>query len=298
MRVRVIINPSSGRQILQRRAERLVEQLMREGTFSEVDWVRTLGPGDAFRAARFFQEWQFDLIFAVGGDGTINEVVSGLISGRHQTPLAILPAGTVNDFAYAMKLPRTEATVARMIRHGHIRLVDVGCANERYFVNVAAAGLLTDVAYKVPADAKTVLGKLAYVLEGARDLSSQMLRPIPVHIETAERVIDEEILLFIVSNTSSVGGFRNLAPQASVSDGLLDVVLVRPQTLLDMIPLLVQMVNGIPVPHPKIEYFQTAALRISTPQEEPVTIDLDGEMGGALPVQISVAPAALHLIVP
>ena len=298
MRARVIINPTSGRQTLQKKAERLTEHLLADGTFSDVDVVRTIGPRDAYYAARFYQDWQFDLILAVGGDGTVNEVVSGLIDGKHQTPLAILAAGTVNDFAYAMKLPRADSAVSKMIRQGKTRLIDVGRANERYFVNVAAGGLLTDVAYKVPTDTKTVLGKLAYVIEGAKDLSSQALHPIAVHIETPDRVIDEEILLFIVSNTSSVGGFRNLAPQASVTDGLLDVVLVKPQNVLELFPLLVQMVNGVHVNHPKIDYFQTASLKISTSKKESISIDLDGEWGGELPVELSVKHQAIRLIVP
>lgn len=298
MRARVIINPSSGRQTLQRKAERLTETLLADGTFSDVDVVRTVGLRDAYIAARYYQDWQFDLILVVGGDGTVNEVVSGLLDGKHQTPLAILAAGTVNDFAYAMKLPRTDSAVARMIRQGKTRLIDVGQANDRYFVNVAAGGLLTDVAYKVPSEAKTVLGTLAYVIEGAKDLSSQALRPIPVHIETPERVIDEEILLFIVSNTSSVGGFRNLAPEASVTDGLLDVVLVKPQNILELFPLLVQMVNGVHVNHPKIDYFQTDSLIIAAPKSDSFSIDLDGEWGGELPVELKVRHQALRLIVP
>jgi len=172
MRARVIINPSSGRQTLQRKAERLTKTLLADGTFSDVDIIRTTGAQDAYIAARYYQDWQFDLILAVGGDGTVNEVVSGLLDGKHQTPLAILAAGTVNDFAYAMKLPRSDNAMAKMIRQGKTRLIDVGQANDRFFVNVAAGGLLTDVAYKVSSDAKTVLGTLAYFSRG-QDSSTQ-----------------------------------------------------------------------------------------------------------------------------
>ncbi|MDD2533366.1 MAG: YegS/Rv2252/BmrU family lipid kinase [Eubacteriales bacterium] len=298
MRARVIINPSSGRQIIQHRAERLVNSLLADGTFTNVDTVKTRKGGDAYQAARFFQDWQFDLILVVGGDGTVNEVISGLLDGHHQTPLAILPAGTVNDFAFAMNLPRTEGKLAKMLRKHKTVAVDVGRANDRYFLNVAAAGLLTDVAYKVPSDAKTVLGKLAYVLEGARDLSLQSIEPIRVRVETPEQTFDEDILLILVSNTSSVGGFRSFAPQASVSDGLLDVIIVHRQNIFEILPLLLQVVNGDHVSHPKISYFQTDHLSLTCVDKCPIAMDLDGERGDHLPVEISVLPRAINLIVP
>ena len=298
MRARVIINPSSGRQTLQRLAERVVDRLLADGTFTHVDTVITRKGGDAYQAARFFQTWQFDLILAVGGDGTVNEVISGLLDGQHQTPLAILPAGTVNDFAYALNLPRTEGKFLRLIKKFKTQAIDVGRANDRYFLNVAAAGLLTDVAYKVPVDAKTVLGKLAYVLEGARDLTQQTIEPIRMKINTPFLTMDEEILLFMVSNTSSVGGFRNFAPQASVTDGLLDVVIVHRQNFLEILPLLVQIANGVHVSHPKITYFQTDHLTVDCPGHSPIAMDLDGERGDLLPVTISVLPRAIQLIIP
>ncbi len=298
MRARVIINPSSGRQTLQRKAVRLIDRLLSDGTFTHVDTVETKRGGDAYQAARYFQEWQFDLILAVGGDGTVNEVISGLIDGHHQIPLAILPAGTVNDFAYAMDLPKTEIKMVRMIKKMRTKAVDVGQANDRYFLNVAAAGLLTDVAYKVPSDAKTVLGKLAYVLEGARDLTQQTIEPIRLKITSTHQVIDEEILLILVSNTSSVGGFRNFAPQASVNDGLLDVIIVHRQNIFEILPLLVQVANGVHVTHPKITYFQTDKLTIECFERCPLAVDLDGEKGDPLPLKIGVLPSAIHLIVP
>lgn len=298
MRARVIVNPSSGRQIFQLHIERLIERLLSDGTFEYVDTIKTRGTGDAYQAARYYQEWQFDVVLAVGGDGTVNEVISGLLDGHHQTPLAIIPAGTVNDFAFALKLPRTDSKLSKMLRKCKTQPIDVGRVNDRYFLNVVAAGLLTDVAYKVPSDAKTVLGKLAYVLEGARDLSLSAIEPIRVHIETPLQTIEEDIMLFLVSNTSSVGGFRNFAPQATVNDGLLDVIIVHRQNIFEILPLLVQVVNGVHVSHSKISYFQTDHLTIRSVDDQSISLDLDGERGDQLPVEISVLPGAINLVVP
>ena len=298
MRARMVINPSSGRMTSQKVAERVIESLMADGTLTHVDTIQTQKVRDAYQAARVFHDWQYDLFIAVGGDGTINEVVSGLLDGHHQTPLAIIPAGTMNDFAVARNLPRTESKICDMIRGRNMEIVDIGRANSQYFVNVAAAGLLTDVAYKVPVESKTVLGQLAYVLEGARDLSTQMIRPLHMHFETDDRQFDEDILLFLVTNTSSVGGFRNLAPEALVDDGLLDVMIVHRQNVLELLPLLVQLVNGDHVNNPKITYFQTSRLKVTCAEPCDVPLDLDGEFGGNLPVDIKVLPKALRLLVP
>ncbi len=298
MRVRVIINPSSGRQIFQKNAERIIEQLLADGTFAQIDVIKTTGAQDAYKAARFFRPWDYDLIFTVGGDGTVNEVVNGLMDGQHQTPLAILPAGTVNDFAYAMHLPREVSEVCQMLRQRRTIKVDVGQAGRQYFLNVAAGGMLTDVAYKVPSEAKTVLGQLAYVLEGARDLPGQFYRSVTLSLHAPGYVVEDDILLFIVSNTSSVGGFRSLAPEASASDGLLDVVIIHKANFLELLPLMVQMANGVHVNNPLITYFQTPELTIDCLDSCAMPLDVDGERGGELPIKISVLPKALTLVVP
>jgi diacylglycerol kinase (ATP) len=294
----MVLNPSSGRLTSQRVAERVIEALLSDGTLTHVDTIRTEKVRDAYQASRNFLDWQYDLILAVGGDGTINEVVSGLLDGQHQTPLAVIPAGTMNDFAFARNLPRTEDKICDMIRSRKLEAIDIGCANNRYFVNVAAAGFLTDVAHKVPVESKTVLGQLAYILEGARDLSTQAIQPITMHFETDDRQFDEDVLLFLVTNSSSVGGFRNLAPEASVSDGLLDVMIVKRQNVLELLPLLVQLVNGDHVNNPTITYFQTSRLKVTCAEPQEIPLDLDGELGGQLPLDIKVLPSALRLLVP
>jgi len=298
LRVRVIINPSAGRQVIQRCAERIINSLLADRTVGQADIIQTRGRGDAYAAARGINPGEVDLVLAVGGDGTVNEVINGLLDGQHQTPLAILPAGTANDFAFSLKIPRDTARYCAMIRKFRILPVDAGRAGTACFHNVAAGGMLTDVAYKVPSDIKTVLGRMAYILSGAIDLPAQLCRSIPISIRSEEKNIDDDILLFIVSNTQSVGGFRRLAPRASVSDGLLDVLVIHRQGIFDLLPLLVQMVNGEHLNNSRVSYFQTKRLEISSREKNPVKLDLDGEEGAGLPAVISAIPAAIRLLVP
>jgi diacylglycerol kinase (ATP) len=151
---RIIINPSAGRQFFQRNVARIIEKLSREKVLREVATVYTHGAGDAYEAASRLRPGEVDFVLAVGGDGTVNEVVNGLIHSGAQIPLSILPAGTVNDFAYAMKLPRDVAPYCSMIKDFRTVPIDVGKAGDQYFLNVAAGGMLTDVAYKVPSESK------------------------------------------------------------------------------------------------------------------------------------------------
>lgn len=299
MKVRVIINPSSGRQTVQKQAKQIIDKLVQDKTFRQVDIIQTTGAGDAFEAARDFQPWQTDLVMAVGGDGTVNEVVNGLMAGRHlQTPLTILPAGTVNDFAYSMDIPRETDAYSAMLRSFKTRRVDVGQAGDKFFLNVAAGGVLTDVAYKTPSEAKTVLGQLAYLINGAIDLPGQLWQTISIDLISDQKRISEEVMLFIISNTKSVGGFRSLAPDAKVDDGLLDVLVVHKMNWYDFLPLMVKLMNGEHISHKGISYFQTDKLKIICKDACNVPLDLDGEEGGSLPVEISVKKQAIPLIIP
>ncbi len=298
MRVRVILNPSAGRQFAQKNIELIIQGLLQDGTISQADLIETRGQGDAYRAARYFSPFQVDLVLAVGGDGTMHEVVNGLVDGHHQTPLAIYPAGTINDFARSLQISREVEDFKKMIRQFKVRPVDVGKAGDTYFFNVLAAGMMTDIAYKTTLESKTVLGQLAYYITATLDLPNQLERSISAVFESEECSFQGEILMFLVSNTSSVGGFQCMAPQASFDDGLLDVIIIHKQNLLELLPLVVTLGNGEHVKSEGITYFQTKSVKVSSTGPEPVKLDLDGEQVGQLPVEISVVEDAIRMLIP
>jgi diacylglycerol kinase (ATP) len=298
MRILTIINPTSGRQFFQYNARQIVKQLLADGTASHAEIVETMRQGDAIRVARDLKRDQVDLVFAAGGDGTINEVINGLIQGGHDVPLAILAAGTANDFAFSMKLPKGIRAYCSMIKRFKTRLVDIGRIGDACFLNVAAAGLLTDISFKVSSEAKTMFGQLAYLMSGAIDLPTRIDRFLPLTIESAEKTIEDDILLFMITNTSSVGGFRSVAPQANPCDGVFDVLVIRRQTFLEAVPLFIQLANGEHLGNSNITYFQTNKMTVTCRSPEPVQLDLDGEPGPLLPVCIEVVPAAISILVP
>lgn len=176
----------------------------------------------------------------------------------------------------------------------------VGRVNNEYFINVLAAGMLTDIAYKVPKDKKAVLGKMAYYLEGVKEFPKQLSQNMTLTFNSKEYSGTEDIMLFLVANSKSVGGFADAAPLASVSDGYLDVMIIKKMALLTEAPdLIFKLFQGEHPKHPSIEYFQTKELSVlPTEQTAGIAIDYDGEiLEEGLPVDISIVPEALNLII-
>lgn len=238
----------------------------------------------------------FDLVVCSGGDGTLNETVNGLLRCKHPPVLGYIPAGTTNDFAASLGLPRSMEKAAEAAVSGAAVQLDVGRFGDAYFSYVAAFGAFTDVPYATPQGSKNVLGKLAYLLEGAQRLPS--LHPYSIRVEHDGGVIEDDILVGLVSNSSSVAGFPvGRLMDVSMSDGLLEVTLVRnPPSILE----LTRIINHLLVSQldPDMIYsFKTTKLRITC--DTPIPWTLDGEYGGDhLQADICNVPHALRINVP
>ncbi len=296
LRIKTIINPSSGRQTIQHMLDEIIGYLLEAQAIERLDLCYTQSAKDAWNAAAELKKDEYDFVWGIGGDGTINEIVNGLMEGGSQTPLAILPAGTVNDFATFIALPTDSYYYAQMLMEQHKLAVDVGLAGERYFLNVAAGGLLTDIGYKVPVQAKTALGRTAYLLEGAKSLPGTVLSGVNIKCSSKEQTFEGEVLLFLVANTSQVGGFKKLAPSAQVTDGLLDVLIVSKLAPNHVLPLLGQYLIKDHLSNQNIIYFQTDCLHLES--SAPLQLDLDGEAADSLPLTVRCFPQALTLLVP
>lgn len=294
-----IINPSSGRQNFLNMVETLVGKLVMQQLVSHIDIVYTKKQNDAKLAAQKIKKGEYDFVTAVGGDGTVNEVINGVILSETNTPIAVISAGTVNDFANYLHLPQNPDDFCEMIRAFQCKSVDVGKVNDQYFVNVLAGGLLTDVGYKVPKEMKAIMGKMAYYVEGAKDLPKNLFNTVKLRFESEEYTKDVEALVFIVANSRSVGGFKNMASLASVSDGLLDVLVLRKVEFPNITTFLIKILQGDHINHPSVDYFQTKSLKIEyLGEKEPIVVDYDGECLGQLPVEVQVVPNAISLLVP
>lgn len=295
-KVKIICNPNSGRQIFQRNISNL-GKILEENNYY-VDTYMTQKQLDAVHAASEACKDGYDIIISVGGDGTVNEVINGIMANETRPKLAVYPAGTVNDFANYLKIPRPIREFADLIVKEKTTKTDIGLAGDRYFLNVAAAGLLTDVAYKVSSEAKTVLGKFAYYLEGLKELPRQIFKPIRVEFELDNTKYDKEILFFLIANTPSVGGFKYVAPDASINDGKFDLLIVEKGQLIDVANIFFKALLGTHTSHPNLQYIQLDRVRVKSKSDEDIYIDIDGEQGSKLPVDFKIVKGAIDLIVP
>ncbi|WP_077620444.1 diacylglycerol kinase [Bacillus sinesaloumensis] len=276
-RARIIYNPTSGRELFKRHLPEVLEKLERAGY--ETSCHATTGAGDATNAARIAVERKFDLVIAAGGDGTINEVVNGLAQQEYRPTLGIIPVGTTNDFARAIGVPRNIDGACDVIVEGNSVPIDIGKVSDKYFINIAGGGRLTELTYEVPSKLKTMLGQLAYYLKGMEMLPS--IRPTEVSIEYDGKLFEGEIMLFLVSLTNSVGGFEKLAPDSSLNDGLFDLLILKKANLADFIKVATLAIRGEHINDPHVIY--TKANRIKVNPTEKMQINLDGEYGGLLP---------------
>ncbi len=277
-RARIIYNPTSGREVFKRELAEVLKRFEQAGY--ETSTHATTCEGDGVQAARYAVEQKFDLIIAAGGDGTVNEVVQGIAEQDYRPQLAIIPVGTTNDFARALGIPREIQKAVDVILEHNVRSLDIGKVNDQYFMNIAGGGKLTELTYEVPSKLKTMLGQLAYYLKGIEMLPS--LKPTKVKIEYDGKVLEEEIMLFLVSNTNSVGGFEKLAPAAKMDDGYFDLVILKKANLAEFIRIATLATRGAHLEDKHI--FYTKANRIKVHSEEKMQLNLDGgEYGGLLP---------------
>jgi len=283
-RARLIYNPTSGREEMRRRLPDVLQRL--EGYGFETSTHATTGEGDARLAAAEACRRGFDLIIAAGGDGTLNEVVAGMAEHAWRPPLGVLPLGTTNDLARALGIPRAWDAAIDVIAEGREMPIDIGKAGSRYFVNIAGGGVLTELTYEVPSKMKTMLGQLAYYMKGFEKLPR--LRPFRTRVVSAEAAFDEECMIFLIANSSSVAGFERLAPDAQLDDGYLDAFFLRRCNLADFIRIASMAARGERIRDPLLIQFRTRRLSIESPDR--VQLNLDGEYGGTLPCEIQVLP--------
>ena len=226
-----VMNPFAG----QRRANRFLVDIIQlfNGADYEVITHMTRGIGDASQIVQRKAK-EVDLIVCCGGDGTLNETITGGLRAGADVPLGYIPAGSTNDFASSLKLSGTVMQAARDILEGAERAYDVGKFGSRYFSYVASFGAFTRVSYSTPQSIKNALGHTAYVLESINELSQ--IRKEHIRIEVDGQVIEDDFIFGAISNSTSVGGILTLDPrQVDMGDGMFELLLVRaPKSLLEL----------------------------------------------------------------
>jgi diacylglycerol kinase (ATP) len=303
----LILNPVSGADEALPRLLRLNETL--RARFGHVDIALTAAPGDAERAGRRAAR-DGGLVVVGGGDGTLNEVLNGLRRGDgfERVRVGLLPLGTGNDFASTLGIPDDLDAALDVLAAGDERLVDVGCVNDRVFVNVSAGGFVAEVSDAVTPGLKTVAGRLAYLLGGAQVLltwdpvATEFSSDGPVEVVAPGGPLGangflkgpRDTQLFAVCNSRLIGGGRPIAPHAVVDDGWLDLCVVDAMPVPEFIALLGQVAAGEHLADPRVGYARVRTLKIDF--DRTLKVNVDGQVFEASSCSYGILPRTARFI--
>ncbi|HHV70979.1 MAG TPA: diacylglycerol kinase family lipid kinase [Clostridia bacterium] len=288
----LIYNPAAGRFRISKDTDYIIAELKNNGY--KVDLWSTEGDGSAQKAAEYGAREQYDYIIAMGGDGTLHQVVNGLEGFESKPCLGIIPYGTTNDFANHFNIPLNPKQALEIIFKNKVQFVDLGKANDEYVIYVLAGGGLPSVSYQATRAEKKLFGKLAYIFRGAKNILTY--KPFHLKITTDNYLIEDNVSLFVISNVSCIGGIKNLIPDADPSDGYFEVLVVKDVDFTDALDIADAILNRSTFQHPKVSTFKANNLKIEGCEE--LRLTYDGEAGDFLPVNFSVIPKAIKVLVP
>ena len=293
-----VYNPRAGKEMLKPRLSDVLDIFVKAGY--EVTVHPTQAYMDAYYQIKEYEVGKYDLIACSGGDGTIDEVATGMMKrremGKDVVPVGYIPAGTTNDFAKSLHIPRKPLAAADNAVKGVPFPCDIGKFNDSVFVYIAAFGIFTDVSYETDQAVKNVLGHMAYILEGAKRIFN--IPSYKIKVEHAGEVIEDEFIFGMVTNSRSVGGFSNMVGKNIVfDDGLFEVTLIKtpknPIALQEIIAAL--LIEQVDTKH--MYTFKTKKITFDSVEEIPWT--LDGEFGGEQDyVEIENVQKAMEIMVP
>lgn len=292
-RALIILNPCAGTKQANKYFVDIIDIFCRAGYEAVAATTEQQGDGTEFARKR---AKDFDLIVAIGGDGTFNEVIAGVIESGEDVPIGYIPAGSTNDFANSLSLSKNVVQAARDIVTGTPRSLDIGCFNGRYFSYVASFGAFTRASYEAPQSIKNALGHLAYILEGIKDIPS--IRPEKLRLKMEQGIYGGDYLFGAVSNSTSVGGILTLSDElVDMSDGMFEVLLIKsPSNILELNQILLALTMQN-YQSPMISFFNSREVEITADPSMPWT--LDGEyQEGSESITIKNLHGAIRLMVP
>lgn len=270
-----VYNPKAGKAQIRNRLADILDIFTAAGYEITVHPTQRQGDAEELIAGR---EPIFDIVACCGGDGTLDEVVTGMMKSDFRTPIGYIPAGSTNDFGGSLSLPKNMLQAARVIVSGKKFACDVGAFNEDVFVYIAAFGLFTEVSYETGQEMKNLLGHMAYLLEGMKRLSN--IRSYPMRVRYEDKVIEDDFIFGMITNSVSVGGFKRITgKKVKLNDGVFEVTLIkRPRNPMELNNTMVSLLNR-DIDTDAMYCFRTNRLEMESLDR--VTWTLDGEFGGS-----------------
>ena len=289
-KIRLVYNKSAG----QNKGSEIISDII--GIFNENGFEVT-----AFRACkensaeRFIASTPKDTyaIVVAGGDGTINKVVNFMKKHNVEVPLGIIPAGTSNDFALHLGIYGDIEKAIKRIIDGNVEGVDIGKVNDRYFVNILAAGMFSGTSHKTDKRLKDVLGHASYFITAAKEPFEQ--KPFKIRIETEDGIVEETVVVIMIFNGSSVGRIDLFSDNSSIQDGLLDIVMLRNGKVSETLKILSEFEDGKFVENDNVAYIKEKKFRISLVEGKCTATDTDGDEGPELPFYVECVEKGINM---
>jgi YegS/Rv2252/BmrU family lipid kinase len=278
-----VLNPYSGKGLIKNHVLDIVDILVKAGY--EVTIHPTQQRGDATKVVKERKK-SYELVVCSGGDGTLDEIVTGIIKSGFKTTIGYIPAGSTNDFASSLNISSNMKKAADIAANGNSFACDIGRFNDDVFVYIAAFGLFTEVSYGTPQEMKNAMGHMAYILEGVRHLQnvkSYKMKVTYIDSDNNEVVIEDQFIFGMVTNSLSIGGFKNITGNVfkgdiALNDGLFEVMLVKfPKNPVELNSILA----ALAIENIDTEYvYSFKSGNITFESENEVSWTLDGEFGG------------------
>lgn len=290
----MILNPRAG----QRRVNRFLPDIIRlfidHGYRCEVYVTGRSGEATEYLSGKHATSYQ--MVVCAGGDGTLNETIAGMLAAGMRCPLGYIPCGTTNDYASSIGLSGDVLQATRDIMEGRAQAIDIGAFNGRNFVYTATCGAFAKASYSTPQVAKNLLGHVAYILEGVKDLST--IRPIHMRVTSGDVALEDDFLFCSITNSTSVGGILKLDSQlVALNDGKFEVTLVRnPATPAQLSSILVGLTTQN-VPNDMIHFFSASNIHVECASPVEWTLDGEREPETAL-VELKNLHSAVRIVIP
>lgn len=289
-KVKFIYNPFSGEAVITKNLDTIIGKYQTKGyTIVPFRISTEQNLEDAFLDI----DSSYHHILGAGGDGTINQIINIMKKKNLDIPLAILPVGTANDFAKYIGMPADIGSACDKILAGKIQEIDLGKANNKYFINVFSFGLFTDVSHKTPTHLKNTIGKLAYYLNGIKELPS--FKKLDIKVTSDEFFYEGNALIFFTFNGRTAGNI-NISYKSEINDGLLDVIIVKGENIRSTLSSLLAFLKLEHLEKPKdIIHFTTSDFTVEY-SDSSLESDIDGEVGPTSPIHISCIENGLKMI--
>lgn len=289
----LIINPSSGGEQAKQYEEMAKTKL--DEFFDEVRVEYTKQAGDATRFAAQACRDRVHSVFVMGGDGTVSEGLSGIAEQEYRPYFGFFPLGTVNDLARALGISLDpSSSIAEFDIEAH-KAIDIGRINQKYFMNVVAMGTVPEAINSVESKDKTKWGAFAYFASAFKQLMNMQYHKFCLEIDGKMQNVESSTIL--IGLTNSIGGFEQILPNAEVDDGVLHLIYLKDSNVMDSVMAVPNLIGGIDESTNNIGYrtFRHAKISMQDPNAEPLTVNVDGDEGDSLPIEIGILPSHIDV---